>query len=80
MDPIGFNVERVHWKIGTGKGKSKSLYLYRRIDNDVYKVAKFCNPIEAEEFALNFDYPISDEVWDIIDEYRKGREDDERRT
>lgn len=62
------------WSIGTCSpfAKTKSLYLYCQEGGVLHIVARFRNPLEAERFAQTWGYPLSDNIKQIIEDYKKG--------
>jgi hypothetical protein len=66
------------WSIGSCSpfSKTKSLYLFCQEGGVLHTVARFRNPIEAERFAETFDYPLSENIKQVIYEYKKELEND----
>ena len=51
--------------------KTKSLYLYRQKGSVVCTIARFYSPSQAEQFAKDWGFPLSDEVKAIIEKYKQ---------
>lgn len=65
----------VEYSIGLDwRGKTKSLYLYRQEGSCISTIARFNSPAQAERFARDCGYPLSDKVKAFIEKYRKELE------
>lgn len=53
--------------------KTKSLYLYRQEGSVVSTIARFYNPSQAERFAKDWGFPLSDAVKEVIARYKKEK-------
>lgn len=51
--------------------KTKSLYLYRQEGCCISTVARFYSPAQAERFAKEWGYPLSDNVKEVIERYKQ---------
>lgn len=54
-------------------GKTNSLYLARLEGSVLYTIARFRNPLMAEMFAKDWQYPLSDKVVEIIEKYKQEK-------
>lgn len=65
-------MKEVVYSIGLDwRGKTKSLYLYRQVDNNITTIARFSTPIQAELFAIECDFPLSEKVTTFLENYKK---------
>lgn len=61
-------MKTVEYSIGLDwRGKTKSLYLYRQDDSCVSTIARFVTVSQAELFAKEWGYPLSDTVKEFIE-------------
>ena len=68
-----------YWSIGTCSpfAKTKSLYLYCQEGGVLHTVARFRNPLEAERFAKQWGYPLSDNIKQIIENYKERNKEND---
>lgn len=65
-------MKTVEYSIGLDwRGKTTTLYLYRKDDSCISIIAQFYSPIQAEQFAKDWDYPLSVNVKKFIEKYKK---------
>ena len=53
--------------------KTKSLYLYRQEGSVISTIARFSTPTQAERFAKDWCFPLSDAVKEAIARYKKEK-------
>lgn len=67
-------MKTVEYSIGEDwQGKTKSLYLYRQEGSCISTIARFYSPTQAERFARDWHYPLSDKVIEIIEKYKQEK-------
>ena len=60
-------MKTVEYSIGLDwRGKSQSLYLYRQDGSCISIIARFYSLTQAEQFAKDWGYPLSDKVKEFI--------------
>lgn len=65
-------MKTVEYSIGLDwRGKTKSLYLYRQDGSCISTIARFYSPTQAEQFAKDWGYPLSDKVKEFIEKHKK---------
>lgn len=67
-------MKTVEYSIGDDwQGKTKSLYLYRQEGSCLSTIARFNSPVQAEQFAKDWGYPLSDTAREIIEKYKQEK-------